>query len=345
MANQTRQLADLLRAERATVFMVRSNAPYRPAFIARLPVLRAAFRLLPYLRALWQTAGRCDVFHVMANSGWAWHLFAAPAIWIARMRRVPVVVNYRGGMAPEFLARSRAIVRCSMKRVAKLAVPSRFLEEVFNRNGMVAHVLPNIVDLDRFSPGPRLPSRAPHLVVTRNLEPIYGNETAIRALALVRQRFADASLTIAGIGAEEGRLRALVAGLGLEPWVRFAGRLDRDAMAALYRSADVALNPSLADNMPNSMLEAWASGVPVVSTNVGGIPFIAEDGRTALLVPPKAPDLMAAAVVRLLEERSLGADLAAAGLREAERYAWLQVAPALASLYRSAMIGEGFRQR
>ena len=80
MANQTRQLAELLRAEGAQVEVVQVNAPYRPAWAERLKGVRALFRLLPYLLHLWRGCGRADVVHVMANSGWSWHLFAAPAV-------------------------------------------------------------------------------------------------------------------------------------------------------------------------------------------------------------------------------------------------------------------------
>ena len=124
MAMQTRQLAELLRGEKADVLLVPTNAPYRPAWVANWRGLRAVFRLLPYLVALWRAAGRSDVMHVMANSGWSWHLFAAPAVWISRLRRVPVVVNYRGGEAAEFLARSARGVRGTMRRTSRLIVPS-----------------------------------------------------------------------------------------------------------------------------------------------------------------------------------------------------------------------------
>jgi glycosyltransferase involved in cell wall biosynthesis len=338
MANQTRQLAELLRAAGATVHLVQSNAPYRPAPVARWPVLRAAFRLLPYLAALWRAAGRSDVFHVMANSGWSWHLFAVPAIWIAYLRKTPVVLNYRGGEAPEFLRRAHASVRRSMQRVARLAVPSRFLKEAFEAYGMHCEVLPNIVDLDRFRPAqPREPAAPPHLAVARNLEPIYDNETALCAFAQVLERLPEARLTLAGSGPEEGRLRALAARLGVTSQVRFAGRLDRDAMAELYRSADLVLNPSLADNMPNSLLEAMASGVAIVSTAVGGIPDLVEDGVSARLVPAKSAPAMAAAALELLADAALRTRLAGAALREVECYRWTRVGPVLASLYRAAM--------
>jgi len=106
MANQCRQLARLLRAEGVEVEMVRTNVPYSPRWIASLRVVRSLFRLLPFLVRLWRVTGRVDVVHVLGNSGWAWHLCAAPAVWIAKIRRTPVIVNYRGGEADLFLARA-----------------------------------------------------------------------------------------------------------------------------------------------------------------------------------------------------------------------------------------------
>ncbi|CAN5730240.1 glycosyltransferase family 4 protein [soil metagenome] len=337
MANQTRQLAELLRAAQADVVMARTNAPYLPGWIGRWPGVRALFRLVPYLWTLWCAARRADVFHVMANSGWAWHLFSAPAIWIASLRGVPVVVNYRGGEAARFLARSERLVRWSMRRASVLAVPSRFLEEIFARHGMKSVVVPNIVDLARFHPRDASARTDAHMLVARNLEPIYDNQTALRAFAQVHGSFPQARLTIAGTGPEAARLRALAVELGVQNAVRFAGQLDRDAMAALYRDADLSINPSLADNMPNSLLESMACGVPIVSTNVGGVPFIVEDGQSALLVAPGDAQAMADAVLKLLVDRSLWSRLAAAGVSEAQRYTWVQVAPLLANVYRSAI--------
>src|SRR4029079_9202663 len=99
MANQTRQLGELLRGEGLAVEVVRTNEPYPSSWIAQTRGLRAVPRLARYVGVLWSAFGRCDVVHLMANSGWAWHLFAAPAIWLAWLRGRPVVVNYRGGEA------------------------------------------------------------------------------------------------------------------------------------------------------------------------------------------------------------------------------------------------------
>lgn len=337
MANQTRQLAELLSAAQASVSIVQTNAPYRPRWVGQVPGLRAFFRLGPYLLDLWRTAGRSDVVHLMANSGWSWHLFAAPAIWVAWLRRVPVVVNYRGGEAGTFLAGSARTVRWSMARAAQLVVPSGFLREIFERHGMTASVLPNVVDLQRFHPGSGTVPEAPHLMVARNLEPLYDNATALRAFALVRSEFPRARLTVAGSGPEAANLQALAHELGVAEAVTFAGRLDREAMAALYRDCTLSINPSLADNMPNSVLESLASGVPVVSTDVGGVPFLVQDGVTALLVPAGNARAMADAVLRLLRDAALARRLAGTGMQEVQRYTWERVAPVLSAVYRAAV--------
>jgi glycosyltransferase involved in cell wall biosynthesis len=276
--------------------------------------------------------------HVMANSGWAWHLFAAPAVWIACLRRVPVIVNYRGGEAPEFLSRAIGIVRPTLRQATAVAVPSRFLQEVFARFGQKTVVVPNIVDLELFRPAAAGERKAEaHIVVARNLEPIYDIGAAIRALARLRETIPNARMSIAGSGPERPALEALAAEMGVAGAVTFAGRLERREMASLYRSADAVLNPARVDNMPNSILEALASGVPVVSTNVGGVPYIVEHGRTALLVDAGDSEAMARALGEVLAQPPLAARLRDAGLAEVRRYGWDRVRTDLLSLYERSL--------
>ncbi|WP_300452748.1 glycosyltransferase family 4 protein [Accumulibacter sp.] len=338
MANQCEQLVRLLRAEGVAVELVRTNSPYRPAWAERLPILRAGFRLLPYLRHLWQAAGRARVMHILANSGWAWHLIAAPAIVIARLRHTPVIVNYRGGNADTFFAGAPRHVLRLLGQATIRVTPSAFLHRVFSRYGLAAEVIPNIVDLSRFSPAPARPfGDAPHLVVTRNLEPIYDIPTAIRAFARIRPVYPHARLTVAGSGPELPRLQALVAELGLQDAVRFAGRIDNAHIPRLYASADCLLNPSTVDNMPISILEAFASGVPVVSSDAGGIPDLVENGVSGLLVPIGDDAAMARELLRVLQDGALADCLRQAGLAQAERYAWPRVRTQWLAAYRQAM--------
>lgn len=337
MANQTLQLQRLLQGEGVDVALVQINAPYRPHWLSRVRGLRAVARLLPYLTTLWRALGRADVAHLMANSGWSWHLFAAPAIWIGRLRGTPVVVNYRGGHAGEFLARQAFWVRFSMRRAARLIVPSGFLRAVFAEHGLAADIVPNIVDTQRFNPDPTPADLPPVILVTRNLEPLYDNASAIRALARIKVRVPQAQLVVAGSGPEESQLKQLAESLGLADSVRFTGRVETAEMPALYRSARVSLNPSTVDNMPNSVLEALAAGVPVVSTRVGGVPYIVEHGKTALLVESGAVEDMAEAIVRILTDPVLAEQLRTAGLAEAKMYTWSKIKPLLFKVYDEAM--------
>ncbi|EXI76739.1 MAG TPA: glycosyltransferase family 4 protein [Candidatus Accumulibacter phosphatis] len=340
MANQCEQLVRLLRADGVSVELVRTNPPYQPHWIGSLPVVRAGFRLLPYLLHLWQAIGRAAVVHVLANSGWAWHLFAAPAILVARWRGTPVIINYRGGNADSFLARAPRHVLHLLAEGSLRVTPSVFLQRVFGKYGLTAEVVPNIIDLSRFAPVPRRSfAGAPHLVVTRNLEAIYDIPTALRAFAHIRSVFPQAQLTVAGSGPELERLQALVSELGLQDSVRFAGRIANAAMPAIYAAADCLLNPSTVDNMPISILEAFASGVPVVSTDAGGIPDLVEHGVSGLLVPVGDAQAMADAALRVLQRVELAAALRQAGLEQAAHYAWPQVRARWLAAYRRVAAG------
>lgn len=335
MAAQTRQLVSLWRSEGVEAMLLPVNPPYRPAWVGRLRGLRAACRLPYYVAALWRAAGRASCFHVMANSGWSWFLFAVPAMAVARLRRLPVVVNYRGGRAAGFLGRFGTLVRPTLSLASALVVPSGFLQSVFGEHGLTPQIIPNAVDVERFpwrEPAAATPA-APHLVITRNLERIYDIATALRAFARLRQDFPHARLTVAGTGPEREALGRLAAELDLGGSVSFAGRLDRAQIAALYAEADVMLNTSVVDNMPNALLEALACGVPVITTAAGGIPWIVSDGESALLVPQGDPDATACAVARVLEDRVLARTLAERGREVALGYAWPVVRRQWAVLY------------
>ncbi len=335
MANQCEQLHTLLRAEGIRVNFVQTNAPYWPSWISSLTSIRAVFRLVPYLWHVWATLGRSQVVHLFANSGKAWYLFCMPVIVLSRVRGVPCIVNYRGGEAETFFRSSPAWVRRSLALASTIVAPSAYLAGVFRALGFAVQIIPNIINLERFSPSQnRKDDDGVHLIVTRNLEPIYDIPTALRTFAKVVEHYPNARLTIAGSGPEEARLKDLAASLGVAEAVLFAGRIPNHEIPALYASADVVLNPSTVDNMPISILESFASGVPVVSTNAGGIPFIAKNGENALLVPIGDANAMAQATISLLADSGLAAKFRANGLIAAQAYAWSAIRELWLDTYR-----------
>jgi glycosyltransferase involved in cell wall biosynthesis len=332
MANQTHQLAVLLAGEGYRVNVVQVNVAYRPAWVARLRGVRALFRLLPYVLRLWRAAKAVDLIHVMANSGLAWYLFAAPAVWIGWIRNTPVIVNYRGGDADKFFSRQFRWVRPTLMRASAIIVPSEFLKTVFVKYGVATTLVPNIINLDAFRPATFRP-RTPTIIITRNLEPIYDVGTAIRAFALVVRNHPDARLTIAGSGPSRVELEQLARELHVDDRVYFSGQLDNSVLPDVYRAASVFVNASLVDNMPISLLEAMASGVPIVSTKVGGVAYLVKDGETAFLVPPKDPEAMAEAIGRVLADTELASRIAKNALVQVEQYAWTQVREKLLRAY------------
>src|SRR4029078_471359 len=124
----------------------------------------------------------------------------------------------------------------------------------------------------------------PRILSTRNFEDLYNLTCTLRAFRLVQDRHPDATLTLVGSGSEEPALRRLAVDLRLAN-VTFAGRVAPDDIWRYYAEADVYLQTPNIDNMPTSVLEAYASGCPVVSSDAGGVPAILTDGLTGLLVP------------------------------------------------------------
>ena len=140
-------------------------------------------------------------------------------------------------------------------------------------------------------------------------------------------------MTLVGSGSQEGALRRLARELRLEH-VRFAGRVPPDEIWRYYADADIYLQTPDIDNMPLSVLEAFASGTPVVSTRVGGVPAILEDGVHGLLAPAGNARSVADQMLRLLREPGLASRLAEAARESCDRYRWPTVRAQWLALYR-----------
>ncbi len=305
--------------------------PFRAA--AKIKYLRTIATELTYVPMLVRELARADVVHVFSASYSSFLLAPLPAVAVAHALGRPVVLNYRSGQAPDHLARS-AIARSTLGRVERNVVPSGFLVDVFARFGLPATVIPNVVDLDRFRYRSRRPL-APRLVSTRNFEPLYNVACTLRAFRVVQDRWPDATLTLVGSGSLDDRLRQLARDLALRN-VTFAGPVPPAEIAGFYAAADIYVQTPNIDNMPTSVLEAFASGVPVVSTTAGGVPYIVADGRNGLLAPLDDHEAVAARVLRLLDDPSLAAAIAQQAYAGCTAYTWHAVRAQWLDLYRSA---------
>lgn len=289
-----------------------------------------------YVAQLLSAIRRCDVLHVFSASYFSFLLAPTPAILLGRLLGKPVLLNYHSGEAEDHFRRWKSAV-ATLRLAQALVVPSQYLVDVFARFGLHATPIFNAVDLSAFRFRSRSPLR-PKFLVNRNFEAHYNVPCVLRAYQLLLKRWPEASLTVAGDGPERERLRALAAELELSR-VDFVGRVAPANMPALYDRHDVFLNGSDIDNMPLSILEAYACGLPVVTTNAGGIPYIVDDGRTGLLVHRNDHAGLARAAERLLEEPGLASRLAANGLAECPNYTWERIRPEWVRLYRALADG------
>lgn len=319
-------------AVRAWLVPINPVPPGPVRHLTRVKYLRTLATQAAYWPSLVRELRRADIVHVFSASYFSFLLAPLPAVLIARALGKPVLMNYRSGEAPDHLRRS-AIARATLRRVDANAVPSRFLHEVFAGFGISSEIIPNIVDLDRFAFRPRTPLR-PHVLSTRNFEPLYNVACTLRAFRLVQDRYPEAQLTLVGSGSQESALRQLAADLQLRN-VTFAGRVAPEDIWRYYAEADIYLQTPDIDNMPASVLEAYASGCAVVSTNAGGVPAICRDNVQGLLVPPNDHEAAARAVLRLLDEPDLASRLTATAREGCEAYRWSAVREQWLALYRN----------
>ena len=164
---------------------------------------------------------------------------------------------------------------------------------------------------------------------------------AVEVLAQILPEYPQATLTMAG--QEKGlgaATREMTINLGLQDHVRFPGFLDSAGKRREFEQHDIFLNTTTIDNMPICLLEAGAFGTPIVSTNVGGVPFLVKDGQTALLCHPDDALAMSAAVKRLLREPELASRLSTGGRALAESCGAEIVIPQWESVFTSLMGGQ-----
>jgi L-malate glycosyltransferase len=303
--------------------------PFRHA--VRIKYVRTLATQLTYWPLLFKELRHADIVHVFSASYFSFLLAPLPAVLVARLLGKPVIMNYRSGQAPDHLATS-AIARAALRSVDRNAVPSRFLQDVFARFGITSEVIPNIVDLERFAFRKRDPVQ-PRIVSTRNFEDLYNVACTLRTFRIVQERYPDATLTLVGAGSQDRALRELARSLGVAN-VHFTGPVPPADIWRYYADADIYLQTPDIDNMPSSVLEAFASGCAVVSTDVGGVPAILTNETHGLLVERNDHQAAATQIVRLLEEPGLASRLTASARESCEQYRWDRVRAQWLSLYR-----------
>ena len=276
----------------------------------------------------WRRRAEYDVALVDVYSGLAF-LWAEATCWVLRRAQKPYILTLRGGNLPGFAKRWPSRVTRLLQSADVVTVPSEFLRDLMApyRKDLRLHLNP--IDLQLYPFKQRVHPR-PNLIWLRAFHSCYNPKLAAEVVALLTRSNPDVNLVMYGHDKGDGSLQAmqqLALTLRISGVIRTPGGIAKAKVSEALSTGDIFLNTTKIDNTPISVLEAMASGLCVVSTNVGGMPYLVEHDRDGLLVPPDDAPAMAAAVQRILTEPGLAARLSTHAREKAEQFDWARIMP------------------
>ncbi|MDQ3179249.1 MAG: glycosyltransferase family 4 protein [Acidobacteriota bacterium] len=274
---------------------------------------------------------RYDIIHIFSAAHFSFLLTPTPAVLTARLFGKKTILNYRSGQFKRHFANWHRTLKPTLRLFDKIIVPSGYLVDVFAEYGFQAQWIYNFVDTDRFKFHKREKLR-PIFFSNRLLEELYNIPCILRAFAIIQAKYPNAKLIVASFGDQRESLENLAKELKLNN-VEFIGKVNQETMSELYGKVDIYLNSPDTDNMPGSIIECYASGVPVVTTDAGGIPYILEHEKTGLIVKINDHESLAGEAMRLLEDNELAQKIIANGRKAAAKFSWEKVRTEWLALY------------
>lgn len=283
-------------------------------------------RLLDMLSTAFFQRKNYQIAYVEVYSGGAF-LWAEMVSKLLDVLQKPYILALHGGNLPDFARRWSGRVKRLLQGAAVVVAPSYYLLEKLlpYRDDII--LIPNPLDLKNY-PFHVRSTPVPSLVWLRAFHDIYNPQMAPQAIANLRSVFPDIHLTMIGPDKGDGsfqKTQQLIEALGLQENIVLVPGILKSQVPQYLAQADIFINTTNIDNTPVSVMEAMACGLCIVSTNVGGIPYLLEDGHDSLLVLPDDADAMTASVRRILTEPGLAGKLSGTVRRKAEQFDWLGV--------------------
>lgn len=261
----------------------------------------------------------------------------------------PFLISVWGADVIDFPKRSwlhRCLVKYSLNKADVVTATSQMLSRTiagFVGENHKIFVIPFGVDLDRFSP--RRESTKKEVITIGTVKTLirkYGIEYLIRAFALVEKKYENVKLVIVGDGSLRGDLENLATKLHCYRKISFVGKVPNERVQEYLSGMDIFVMPSImeSETFGVSAVEASACGIPVIASNIGGLPEVVLNKKTGLLVPPKDPDAIAKAITFLIENPRLREKWGKEGRRfVSEHYNWLENAAQMEKLYEKIVEG------
>ena len=246
--------------------------------------------------------------------------------WVCRRVAIPYCPILHGGNLPKRLQNNPKLCASYFGQSQVNIAPSNYLKHEFEIYGYNVVHIPNNIDLSLYRFKIRH-SVSVKLLWVRSFDKIYNPLMSIDVLKQLVAQNTNACLCMVGPD-KAGTMevcRQYVSELGLDNNVVFTGKLSKQEWHGLSENYDIFINTTNVDNTPVSLIEALALGLPVVSTNVGGIPYLVDEGTEALLVPVRDVGEMSKAIISLVQNPSLAEQLSIDGRKKAELFDWEKV--------------------
>lgn len=307
--------------------------------ISTSPRSHRLVRALDMCLTAWRVRRHYDVaqIDVFSTSAFMW---AEAVAGVLRLLGKPLILTLHGGNLPQRARRNPERVRRLLTSAAAVTTPSRYLQDQLAAYRADIVLLPNALDSGHYSSRlPDLPVR-PRLIWLRTFHRGYNPVLAAQAIAHLRHEWPDVHLTMVGPDKGDGtfaEFQRFVADNDLDAHVTCVGGVPKAEVPMWLQRGDIFLNTTTAESFGVSVMEAGAMGLCIVTTNVGELSYLWEDGVDALLVPPNDPAAMAAAVRRILTEPELAAQLSRNARRKAEQFDWETILPRWEELLISVM--------
>ncbi|APS38819.1 Glycosyltransferase involved in cell wall bisynthesis [Salegentibacter agarivorans] len=248
--------------------------------------------------------------------------YAVLAAQLCRNLQLDYILLLHGGELPMRLKKNPQLSTSLFKNAKQNIAPSRYLFDIFHKAGFTnLKYIPNSIFLKDYPFKPRKVLK-PKLLWVRAFAEIYNPILALQVLEKLLKEFPEAELCMVGPEKDDSYKECVNYAKKNKLPVKFTGKLSKSEWIALSEGYDIFLNTTNVDNTPVSLIEAMALGFPIISTNVGGIPYLLQDKKTGLLVPPDDKESMLSAIKELLINQDLAEKISRNARQQAEKFDW-----------------------
>ncbi|WP_411895303.1 glycosyltransferase family 4 protein [Winogradskyella sp. A2] len=283
-------------------------------------------RLLDMVWSVFRNSTQTDyvLIDTYSTANFYYALIVSQVCKLLGNKYIPIL---HGGNLEKRLIRNPKLCGLLFKGAYKLVTPSKFLKSVFANHGYDNSIfIPNTIEIDNYKFNNR-EIKEIKLLWVRSFSSIYNPELAIMVLENLKKKGYSSTLTMIGPEIDGSLKRVEQIANEKKLNVLFTGKLSKKEWIKISEGHNIFINTTSIDNTPVSVIEAMALGLPIISTNVGGMPYLIEDTKEGLLVPPNNAEAMSNAIIEIINDNSLKKSLVSNARAKVEKFDWEIVKP------------------